>query len=848
MRHAFFHRMQWLMLMVSLMGLWGCAGLMEALPTPPAFLAPIALHGPYDADIPTPLADQIKRASLLQDGAVPYIFIGVATHFESLGDQVRSIHFFNRAIEGFRQRKNIPGEGSAFGRKISSLYHFGEIQTAYLVMEELAKKWSNTPLNAFVFYNYGYYYLKNGDYAKACKYFGQSLAANLNDNDNPDLLALRRDTELGYGRALILADYFPVVSRKLCLSDFDEAFYRNIRRNLSEGLSHLKRVPDLNNAILKTDVIRYFPGMTPSFIECDLHNLLGLSYGMAGQEREAVKSLEKAAGIAQKADYRLGEADSIFFLNQIYLLNKNRSEGIKSAQDLNGIADRYQLPSYAIWAKMILAHHYKEAGDIGQTMDSLNEALRLMENNVSWLSRNVDFRGIGFFQRQSIYEVLLDLRVSTGDERGAFQTAERAKAATFVDRLGEEVIGRTPAGLEIIKRTHLYRQQMAEYYTRLLSPANGGSVFLNTVEKMGKARRAYRAELDLLKDRDGALYSLVRVVPRDAGETQRLLDDNTTLFTYYIGEQYLFIWVINKNGFHQTKIRMSRNDVDRLVHAYLGTMMSKDINQINALSEKVYDTFLKPVIPFVYGDRVGFVPHGTLYKLPFASMRYVKAYLVDGFTIFYLPHAGMMKQALPEKSAPPTKKALIFAAPQRVEKQSVAHVETETEILKRIFPRADYFMEANISRDKVQKLTGIYDLIHFASDCYLTEEAPLDSCLILGATEQRHGCLSARDVFHLQLSARATILGDCRRESGPSSAGTGMSTLMSAWLYAVSPSVIASLWKVEDKSRAAWVDLFYKNLEKSGNMAEALRAAQNDMIHMGYGPSDWAAFVVTGPY
>jgi CHAT domain-containing protein len=444
----------------------------------------------------------------------------------------------------------------------------------------------------------------------------------------------------------------------------------------------------------------------------------------------------------------LGEADSIFFLNQIYLLDKNRLEGIKAAQDLAGIADQYQLVSYSIWAKMIIAHQYKGSGDIDQTIASMNEALTLMEKNFTWLSDNADFRGIAFFKRQALYEALLDLQAGKGDERAAFKTAERAKAARLADRLAGEVIGKTSAVLESVKQMYFHRKQMAEHYKRLLSPVSGVAIFMDTVEKMDKAQRAYIEELAGIKEQDEALHSLLGVVPPDVDEIQRLLDNNTTLFTYYVGEKYLYIWVISKNGFRQEKIRMSRNEVDMLVHIYRVAMMSKDKRQANVLSERVYDTFLKPVIPFVYGDRVGFVPHGTLYNLSFASMRYMKAYLVDGFTVFYLPHAGMMKQRLSIKSLTGTKKELIFADLQRVEKQRPV-VPAEAEI-------------------------GI--------------------------------------------------------------------------LYAVSPSVITSLWTVDDKIRAVFLRIFYKNLEKNDSMADSLRAAQNEMIQMGYGPSDWAAFILIGRY
>jgi CHAT domain-containing protein len=849
MRHSFFRRMQWFLLAGLLMGLGGCANMMETMPTPPAFSVSVKLNGPYDADIPTREANQIKSASLMLDWAVPYIFIRVASHFESVGDEGRSIHFFNRAIDEFRKRNNLLGEGSAVSRKISALIRFGNLQTACLTLKELGEKSSNAPFKAFVFYNYGYYHLKNGDYAEAREYFAQALAANLNYSADPDLMALKRDTELMYGVTLILADYFPAVSSRLGLADFDEEFYRDIRRNISEGLSHLEQVPALNNNIVNTKIHLYFPEIVPSSMECDVHNLLGLAYGIAGKTPDAVKNLETAGNLARKTDYHLGEADSIFFLNQVYLLNKNRSEGIQAVRVLAEIADRYQLASYSIWANMILAHYNKGVGDIDRTMDAMNKALRLMEENISWLSHDADFRGIGLFQRQAIYEALLDLCAGKSDEKGAFKTAERSKAAVLADGLSEDVIGKTPAVLEDIEQMRFYRKRLAQYYRRLLSPVSGSAIFMDTVEKINKTRRTYVEKLFGIKEQDEALYSLLGVVPPELGDLQRQLDNDTTLFSYYISTRYLYVWVISKNGFHQERIRMSRNDVNQLVNDYLSALASRDKKQADAWAEKVYDIFLKPVIPFVYGDRVGFVPHGTLYDLPFASMRYVKSYLVDGFTIFYLPHTGMLKPLLTKKPTPGAAKAIIFANPQGVEnKPSVVRAGEELDMLKRTFPRADYFVKDNSSEDDLQKLTGSYDIIHFVPNGYPTGEAPLDSCFLLTATKQRHGCLSVRDIFRLQLSSLATVLSACSAERGLSSNGAGISLLTSAWLYAVSPQVLTQLWEVEDKSRTALIRLFYKNLEKSDSAADALRAAQNGMIQMGYGPSDWAAFILTSRY
>jgi len=332
-------------------------------------------------------------------------------------------------------------------------------------------------------------------------------------------------------------------------------------------------------------------------------------------------------------------------------------------------------------------------------------------------------------------------------------------------------------------------------------------------------------------------------VPPDPGEIQRLLDSDTTLFTYYVSRHYLYIWVISQQGFHQEKIRISRDDVDRLVQTYLRAMMDEDKGLVNALSERVYDLFLKRVVPFVYGDRLGIVPHGTLYNLPFASMRYVKSYLVDGFSLFHLPHAGMLKQVLSKKLMPETGKKLIFAEPPQMKKQPTVQT-AERDILKRLFPQADYFAADNASKADLQKLTDSYDMIHLAADCNLTEEAPLDSGLRWNATEW----LDVRDMVRLQLKGNAAVLSGCQIKKGLSATGAGVPALTSAWLYTVSPSVVASLWRIEDKARVVWVEMFYKNLEQNGRMGDALRATQNEMIQKGYGPHEWAAFILIGRY
>jgi CHAT domain-containing protein len=85
--------------------------------------------------------------------------------------------------------------------------------------------------------------------------------------------------------------------------------------------------------------------------------------------------------------------------------------------------------------------------------------------------------------------------------------------------------------------------------------------------------------------------------------------------------------------------------------------------------------------------------------------------------------------------------------------------------------------------------------------------------------------------------------------------GEGLMSLIRAVMYAGTPSVMASLWNVDDKSTADSMIQFYRYLtqgKKQGarsvklSKAEALREAQLQAIRVGALPYHWAPFILVG--
>jgi CHAT domain-containing protein len=138
-------------------------------------------------------------------------------------------------------------------------------------------------------------------------------------------------------------------------------------------------------------------------------------------------------------------------------------------------------------------------------------------------------------------------------------------------------------------------------------------------------------------------------------------------------------------------------------------------------------------------------------------------------------------------------------------------------------------------------------MIHIAAHAELHTTSPLFYRIRLGPHLDDEGMLEIREVYNLNLSgAGLVVLSACRTQMGLPSQGDDIVALNRAFIYAGTPTVIASLWTVEDRSTRKLMTSFYTHLRRGLSKAEALRAAQTETRRSYPHPYHWAAFVLTG--
>jgi CHAT domain-containing protein len=113
--------------------------------------------------------------------------------------------------------------------------------------------------------------------------------------------------------------------------------------------------------------------------------------------------------------------------------------------------------------------------------------------------------------------------------------------------------------------------------------------------------------------------------------------------------------------------------------------------------------------------------------------------------------------------------------------------------------------------------------------------------------------VEVHEILGLRLSARLVVLSACDTALGSGyfaevPAGDDLVGLTRAFLFAGSPSVMASLWAVNDRSTMQLMSGFYGQLVGT-DKATALATAQRDLIGRGgrfSHPYFWGAFVLVG--
>src|SRR5207237_9166353 len=125
------------------------------------------------------------------------------------------------------------------------------------------------------------------------------------------------------------------------------------------------------------------------------------------------------------------------------------------------------------------------------------------------------------------------------------------------------------------------------------------------------------------------------------------------------------------------------------------------------------------------------------------------------------------------------------------------------------------------------------------------EADPDSSAHWLGTCEGEVGWHEEPELSGLDLPALLVFLSACETGLGQLSRGDELVGLQRAFLYAGTPAVVTTLWKVDDRASFVLMREFYVRL-KTAAPGEALSLAQRETLRQFPHPFAWAGYGLTG--
>lgn len=579
---------------------------------------------------------------------------------------------------------------------------------------------------------------------------------------------------------------------------------------------------------------------------------------------EAFDSYEQALAVFKELDQHYDLAFSYHNLGLLYTWQKEYQKAIEYFTESLELSEKIGDQETTWLAYYNLGNVYEKRSDFIQAIQNYRDSIRVIESIRSKLKID-DFKTSFIEDKIQVYKALIHLLSERGEEEEAFNYLERAKSRALVDLLSNQKI----QAREGIDERLIQEKEQADDRIRSLSkkldkeyskPGGKRKEAPRLIRELQQARQYYEHLLQEIQAENLEYASLIHVNPLTLREIQNLnlIPNQTAFLEYLILEDKILIFILTRENFHLEKVEVSQRRLQGTVFAFR-IDIEKEMPGWQEKARWLYSKLIYPAEPYLWEiDTLCIVPYGILHYLPFGALivndgkevppesESPPQILLKKYNLFYTPSSTVLQFAMKKRKSTQDR-VLMFANPD----QSLAYAEKEAEGIQKHYPQAKLFAKSAATEGKVKELGGNYHLIHFATHGILDPVQPLFSALVLA-----DGFLEVHEIFNeIALdNSNLVTLSACNTALGKRTEGDEIIGLTRALMYAGVPSIVASLWAVDDQSTALLMERFYQNLKQEGKVkAKALKHSQISLFEdpkhqIFHHPYYWAAFELIGDY
>ena len=470
--------------------------------------------------------------------------------------------------------------------------------------------------------------------------------------------------------------------------------------------------------------------------------------------------------------------------------------------------------------------------------------------------------------RRAIYSNLIDILIEMGEVEEAFEVADAARGRALLEHLAyRETRGRLPAssfeeGEKLLRQIDGLATLLEE--TEAIHPDDRDAEHDRTVaglaRRLSKARAQYESLIIHARGRNPAFAVLGGRQARFR-EVQTALRDGEALIEYYVNAEQLRIFLLTPDGVSLRSRPVASGDLARqvrLARELVGSSPPDAGPDPDAVLRRLHAELLAPVVESAAlrgVTRLIVVPHDMLAYVPFAALKNGKTerYAAEDFVILNLPSAGALPALRRDQGDPSDRPRTLAIIPFPEDLPGSA---SEGEAIDRSHDRVSLLQGDEATEEAMRQALSSSTIVHVASHGVLNLRNPLFSRIELFRKIEGNpaddGRLEVHEILDVRIRSPLVFLSGCETGVGEAwstgfARGEDYATLASAFLFAGTRSVIATLWRIDDRGAAELATRFYRHLANNAP-AEALALSQRDMLRSSAyrRPYYWAGYRISG--
>jgi CHAT domain-containing protein len=615
---------------------------------------------------------------------------------------------------------------------------------------------------------------------------------------------------------------------------------------------------------------------------------MGKIYLKTRQTKTALRYFEKSRDMAEAMGTRILVAVTSLNIGKAYGRMRRWEDALGKTDESIGILKEVDIPAALQNCYYTRGRLLERKGDIPGAEKSYRESVKILETLREDVAGGEEEMLAFVEMRGHVYQRLIALLLKQGKAAEALKYLERSRLQKFRDQFDRLRPHLGNEGEEEAKeKERKLRKQIEEARARLTEekakPKGKQNVkkLAQLENSLSTKRGEYIEYINDLREKFPELASLLAIQPDTLIDLQSLLPPQVAIIQYLILEEGLYIFLVTNEFLSYKEVKVSQIDLEGKIDYLRSLLMNPQIPlnlgplEVKTLKPKdegrsnLYEMFISPFIKAsqelhhllikpVEGELsrfkiLGIIPNGKLHLLPFQTLGKTNPkgefrFLLEDKSLFYLNSQSILKFAQKRAKEIGEKGNLIaFGNPDN----SLRYAEEEIELIKGIYSKAKVYVRRDATEDKVKAGLAGFNILHFATHGKLKGNIKESYILLAPSSDGKEdGRLFIREIWGLQLVGYQLVtLSACETAKGKEASGDIMVSLETAFLRAGTPTILASLWEVDDQATGVLMKTFYRNVMKQGK-AEALRKAQVALLkdpRYVY-PYYWAPFVLVGDW